>query len=68
MDWSKQIGALWKKKSQYGEFTSGKINREKLPAGTDDISIVVYENGKKREGKNDPDYNIFINDWKKPQS
>lgn len=54
-----EIGALWKKSGQTQKFLSGTIKRSAIPAGTDDIQIVVFSN-KFKEKDSHPDLRIYI--------
>lgn len=55
-----KIGALWLKENEKGKFMSGEIDLI-----TSKVSIVVFRNENKKEGSNQPDYDIILSRPKK---
>jgi len=54
-----ELGALWKKDTQNGKMLSGRIKRASLPAGAEDIEIVIFTN-KFKKADNHPDFRIYL--------
>jgi hypothetical protein len=57
-----KLGGLWRNRTRNGkEYLSGNL--------THDSMLQIWPNNHKREGKSDPDYNLYIMPrWKKPET
>ena len=54
---AKQIGALWRhQKEGVGSFLSGTLDMGALGS----VPIVIFQNQRKEEGSNQPDYRIML--------
>lgn len=54
-----ELGVLWRKQGQKGDFYSGVINLKEV-GFEKDVPCVVFVNNNKREGKKDPDLRIYL--------
>ena len=54
-----ELGVLWRKQGQKGDFYSGILNLKEV-GFEKDVPCVVFVNNNKREGKKDPDLRIYL--------